>query len=125
MILLYTWCESKFLFNLSEDTFNNDIALIKIKPKDGHGITYSDHVQPACLPDANTVHETGKKCHVSGWGKTEHGLYCRVGLEKLLNNYFNITIIETTLVLPVLFFHKCVIVALFIEIFILDARFPI
>ena len=59
----------------SEDTFDYDIALIKIKPKDGSGIKYSDHVQPACLPNPATLYETGKKCHVSGWGKTERGKY--------------------------------------------------
>ena len=64
-----------FVQYFSEDTFDYDIALIKIKPKDGGGIKYSDHVQPACLPNPATLYETGKKCHVSGWGKTERGKY--------------------------------------------------
>ena len=68
MILLYTWCESKLLSNLSEDTFNNDIALIKIKPKDGHGITYSDHVQPTptlCMkPGKNVMFLAGERLNM-------------------------------------------------------------
>ncbi|KAL4240077.1 zymogen binding [Mactra antiquata] len=56
-----------------EDTFDYDIALLKISPLWGSGIKFNDYVQPACLPNINEEYTIGKKCHVSGWGKTEHG----------------------------------------------------
>ena len=55
------------------NTYNYDIALIKIKPKEGGGIKFSDHVQPACLPEETTEYIVDTKCHISGWGKTEQG----------------------------------------------------
>ena len=58
---------------VSDDTFDYDLALIKVKALDGKGIKFSDHVQPACLPDETMEYETDKKCHISGWGKTESG----------------------------------------------------
>ncbi|XP_059177534.1 serine protease 30-like [Physella acuta] len=56
--------------NYDASTNENDIALIKIKPNDGHGIQYSDRVQPACLPDADTDYTVGLACIISGWGNT-------------------------------------------------------
>ncbi|XP_052224226.1 neurotrypsin-like [Dreissena polymorpha] len=47
-----------------------DIALMKVKLKKGSGIKFNEEVQPACLPDAGMHYETGKMCHISGWGKT-------------------------------------------------------
>ena len=47
---------------------NNDIALLKVKPVWGSTIKFSDHVQPACLPDADTEYAPGQRCHISGWG---------------------------------------------------------
>ncbi|KAI0212158.1 hypothetical protein LSAT2_002933 [Lamellibrachia satsuma] len=49
-------------------THNNDIALLKVKPLGGSSIKFSDYVQPACLPDAETVYSPGQRCHISGWG---------------------------------------------------------
>ncbi|XP_033752445.1 deleted in malignant brain tumors 1 protein-like isoform X2 [Pecten maximus] len=54
-------------------TYNNDIALLKVKAKNGHGIVFNDFIQPACLPTSNTEYTAGKRCHISGWGKTELG----------------------------------------------------
>ncbi|XP_071128570.1 scavenger receptor cysteine-rich domain-containing protein DMBT1-like isoform X5 [Mytilus edulis] len=56
------------------DTYDNDIALVKISSDDGQGITFNDYVQPACLPDLDTLYRVGTLCHISGWGKTEHGV---------------------------------------------------
>ncbi|XP_061170601.1 neurotrypsin-like [Saccostrea echinata] len=51
-------------------TFDNDIALIKIAAKDGDGIKFNQYVQPACLPTETTAYNAGRKCFVSGWGNT-------------------------------------------------------
>ncbi|XP_059141806.1 chymotrypsinogen B-like [Physella acuta] len=47
----------------------NDIALIKLKLKNGRGIQFNNYVQPACLPDADTVYNTGQQYTISGWGR--------------------------------------------------------
>ncbi|XP_045212294.2 uncharacterized protein LOC123563518 [Mercenaria mercenaria] len=68
--------ELEYLINhrlYDESTYDYDIALLKIKQKDGAGIKFNDHVQPACLPEQTTEYVDGQKCHVSGWGKTESG----------------------------------------------------
>ncbi|XP_061168027.1 uncharacterized protein LOC133176972 [Saccostrea echinata] len=54
-------------------TYVNDIALIKITPKDGRGITMGLYVQPVCLPTETTVYDVDLDCYISGWGKTELG----------------------------------------------------
>ncbi|KAL5019244.1 hypothetical protein ScPMuIL_004966 [Solemya velum] len=56
-----------------DDDYDFDIALLKVKPKDGHGIRFNDYVQPACLPDETTEYGDGTQCLVSGWGRTAHG----------------------------------------------------
>ncbi|KAL5019249.1 hypothetical protein ScPMuIL_004971 [Solemya velum] len=56
-----------------DDEYDFDIALLKVKPKEGHGIRFNDYVQPACLPDEMTEYEDGTQCLISGWGKTAHG----------------------------------------------------
>lgn len=55
-------------------TLDNDIALIKLKPTNNHGIIFNDYVQPACLPSLYTIYEPGKMCHISGWGQTRDDL---------------------------------------------------
>ena len=48
---------------------NNDIALVKIKPKsDGRGIRFGDRVVPVCLPSTNDIYDPALNCTVSGWG---------------------------------------------------------
>ena len=56
---------------ISDDSLDNDIALIKVSP----GISFSEHVQPACLPEPTAAYQPGQKCHVSGWGRTENGMF--------------------------------------------------
>lgn len=58
---------------ISDVTYNDDVALLKVKPKDNHGIVFNDHIQPACLPTAATEYTEGKRCLISGWGKTTLG----------------------------------------------------
>ncbi|XP_041362239.1 scavenger receptor cysteine-rich type 1 protein M130-like isoform X2 [Gigantopelta aegis] len=57
----------------SRVTNDFDIALIKLKPKNGRGIRFSDYVQPACLPSASTRYTVGMRCLISGWGDTKRG----------------------------------------------------
>ena len=54
-------------------TYDYDLALLKVKNINGAGITFTDHVQPACLPESDTEYTIGQSCHISGWGKTELG----------------------------------------------------
>lgn len=58
---------------------HHDIALLQIQPVDGHGIVFSDYVQPACLPEAHI--DGPRLCTVSGWGLRENN-------GKLLMNRF-------------------------------------
>ena len=51
----------------------NDIALLSLKIRRGDGIEFGWFVQPACLPEADTVYEMNTECEVSGWGKTADG----------------------------------------------------
>ena len=53
--------------------FANDIALLRLKLRDGDGIEFGRFVQPACLPVADTKYEPYTECEVSGWGKTADG----------------------------------------------------
>ncbi|XP_059142665.1 chymotrypsinogen A-like [Physella acuta] len=62
--------------DFSDTTLVNDIALLKILPKDGRGIKFTDYVQPACLPNAETPYTPGEKCIISGWGYTD--IKCKV-----------------------------------------------
>lgn len=55
-------------------TYDNDIALIKIAPKDGRGIMIGLYIQPACLPNDSLVYGDDLDCYISGWGKTALGL---------------------------------------------------
>ena len=51
--------------------YANDIALLTLKAdRSGQGIKFDKYVQPACLPDSNTIYQTDSVCEVSGWGKS-------------------------------------------------------
>lgn len=52
-------------------TLDYDIALVKIKRREGRGIIFNNFVQPACLPTASTPYRSGTMCDISGWGRTE------------------------------------------------------
>ncbi|NXM67869.1 HABP2 protein, partial [Serilophus lunatus] len=49
----------------------NDIALLKLKPVDGHCAVETKYVKTACLP--NFFFPVGTDCFISGWGETETG----------------------------------------------------
>ncbi|XP_009579343.1 PREDICTED: hyaluronan-binding protein 2, partial [Fulmarus glacialis] len=48
---------------------HNDIALLKLKPVDGHCAVETKYVKTACLP--NFSFPVGTDCFISGWGVTE------------------------------------------------------
>lgn len=47
------------------------LALLKLKPEDGHCALESKYVKTVCLPD--NIFPSGTECHISGWGVTETG----------------------------------------------------
>uniref|UniRef100_A0A8B9QM30 Hyaluronan binding protein 2 n=1 Tax=Apteryx owenii TaxID=8824 RepID=A0A8B9QM30_APTOW len=47
----------------------NDIALLKLKPVDGHCAVETKYVKTVCLP--NFLFPVGTDCFISGWGATE------------------------------------------------------
>lgn len=48
---------------------NNDMALIELdKPA-----VFNDHVQPICLPDADSEIPAGTQCYITGWGQHDIG----------------------------------------------------
>lgn len=49
---------------------NNDIALIRVKAKNGRGIRFGSHVQPLCLPADTAAYQPGTNCTISGWGSS-------------------------------------------------------
>ncbi|XP_059142663.1 serine protease 30-like [Physella acuta] len=77
-------------------TMENDIALLKILPKDGRGIKFTDYVQPACLPNAETPYTPGEECIISGWGDMD-GDDC---------NTVDATVLQTAIV-PIVWNEAC------------------
>lgn len=57
--------------NYNSVDYDNDIALLKLRPIHGRGIVFNDYVQPACLPNETTEYLPGHECLVSGWGEHE------------------------------------------------------
>ncbi|XP_030636357.1 tissue-type plasminogen activator [Chanos chanos] len=56
--------------NYEEETYDNDIALLKLKTDTGICAINSPEVLPACLPDPNLVLPDWTECEISGYGKT-------------------------------------------------------
>ncbi|NXG22254.1 HABP2 protein, partial [Grallaria varia] len=50
---------------------HNDIALLKLKPINGHCAVETKYVKTACVPDF--LFPIGTECFISGWGQTETG----------------------------------------------------
>ncbi|XP_053137310.1 chymotrypsin-like elastase family member 2A [Hemicordylus capensis] len=51
--------------NWDSSRVRNDIALIKL----AEHVTLSDQIQPACLPQANSILANNFACYVTGWGR--------------------------------------------------------
>uniref|UniRef100_A0A8C9AAW6 Hyaluronan binding protein 2 n=1 Tax=Prolemur simus TaxID=1328070 RepID=A0A8C9AAW6_PROSS len=58
-------------YHETDEIPHNDIALLKLKPVDGHCALESKYVKTVCLPDG--PFPSGTECHISGWGVTETG----------------------------------------------------
>ncbi|XP_023657866.2 serine protease 33-like isoform X1 [Paramormyrops kingsleyae] len=47
-----------------------DLALVQLDSP----VTWSDYIQPICLPSASTLFPDGMLCYVTGWGNTQEGV---------------------------------------------------
>jgi hypothetical protein len=52
-------------------SWNNDIALLRVKPNQNRGMRFGPYVQPLCLPPMNVPYTTDTPCAVYGWGATK------------------------------------------------------
>ncbi|XP_075390685.1 factor VII-activating protease [Tenrec ecaudatus] len=59
------------LYHERDEIPYNDIALLKLKPVDGHCALESKYVKTVCLPDG--PFPSGTECYIAGWGVTETG----------------------------------------------------
>ncbi|XP_063784056.1 coagulation factor XII isoform X2 [Pseudophryne corroboree] len=57
----------------SENTFQNDIALVRLHNVEGTCAEYSQFVQPVCLPQITKTTGTAQHCEVAGWGHQYEG----------------------------------------------------
>ncbi|KAF3847415.1 hypothetical protein F7725_020443 [Dissostichus mawsoni] len=55
--------------NYNEYTFDNDIALMELDSP----VTFSDYIQPICLPSSTHDFPTGNTVWITGWGATREG----------------------------------------------------
>ena len=55
--------------NYNTYTFDNDIALMELNSP----VTYTDYIQPICLPAPQHIFSTGAYVWISGWGATREG----------------------------------------------------
>ncbi|XP_062988755.1 hyaluronan-binding protein 2 isoform X2 [Elgaria multicarinata webbii] len=59
------------LYTEQENIPYNDIALLKLKPINGHCAVETKYIKPVCLPDSTFPDDT--ECYISGWGEIETG----------------------------------------------------
>ncbi|GCC26515.1 salivary plasminogen activator beta-like isoform X1 [Chiloscyllium punctatum] len=55
--------------NFNDDTFDNDIALLKLKSQSGTCAMESKFVHPICLPSKRLIFSESTQCEVSGYGR--------------------------------------------------------
>ncbi|XP_053573047.1 coagulation factor XII [Bombina bombina] len=56
----------------NDETFQHDIALIKLKSGNEFCAAFSQFVQPVCLPEIHKTASATTKCEVAGWGHQYH-----------------------------------------------------
>ncbi|CAH2321870.1 neurotrypsin-like [Pelobates cultripes] len=56
--------------NYHSGSIDNDIALIRVKGRDGHCLPFTYHVLPICLPEKKEKSVHRKTCFITGWGDT-------------------------------------------------------
>ncbi|POI28160.1 hypothetical protein CIB84_008090, partial [Bambusicola thoracicus] len=50
---------------------DNDIALVRMRGREGHCLSFNSHVLPICLPDRKEKSDINRQaCIISGWGDT-------------------------------------------------------
>uniref|UniRef100_A0A8C2TYB2 Neurotrypsin n=1 Tax=Coturnix japonica TaxID=93934 RepID=A0A8C2TYB2_COTJA len=50
---------------------DNDIALVRMRGREGHCLSFNSHVLPICLPDGKEKSDINRQaCIISGWGDT-------------------------------------------------------
>ncbi|XP_056222002.1 plasminogen activator, urokinase b [Seriola aureovittata] len=64
-------------FDNSEGNFNNDIALLKLKARNGRCAEESNTVKTVCLPPAQQNLQPGVTCEIAGYGKEKQALWYR------------------------------------------------
>ncbi|KAI3365708.1 hypothetical protein L3Q82_010156, partial [Scortum barcoo] len=64
-------------FDNSNGSFNNDIALLKLKAKNGKCAEESSSVRTVCLPPPLQSLHPGITCEIAGYGKENYGLWYR------------------------------------------------
>lgn len=62
-------------FDNSEGNFNNDIALMKLKARNGKCAEESNKVRTVCLPPPQQSLQAGVTCEIAGYGKEKFGLW--------------------------------------------------
>ncbi|KAK2827759.1 hypothetical protein Q7C36_018685 [Tachysurus vachellii] len=55
--------------NYNRRTKDSDIALIHLQNK----VSFTDYIQPICLPDSHQQFAAGRKCVIAGWGRLSEG----------------------------------------------------
>lgn len=74
--------------NYNDYTFDNDIALMELESP----ITYSDYIQPICLPSPQHNFPTGSTVTITGWGATREGGFAAKVLQKAQVKIINQTV---------------------------------
>lgn len=59
-------------YGYTDPQLGQDIALVELKSP----VTWSDHVQPVCLPNADVSFPGGMLCTITGWGDIRDGSEC-------------------------------------------------
>uniref|UniRef100_A0A8C5QP67 Peptidase S1 domain-containing protein n=1 Tax=Leptobrachium leishanense TaxID=445787 RepID=A0A8C5QP67_9ANUR len=55
--------------NFTKAGDRGDIALVNLKNR----VTFTNYIQPICLPDASVTFPSGMECWVTGWGTRRYG----------------------------------------------------
>ncbi|KAM3862942.1 urokinase-type plasminogen activator-like [Diretmus argenteus] len=61
-------------YNKTLEDFNNDIALLKIKSRDGECAVRTASVRTVCLPPPLTMLPPGIECNIAGFGRERSGI---------------------------------------------------
>uniref|UniRef100_A0A8C5H4T1 Peptidase S1 domain-containing protein n=1 Tax=Gouania willdenowi TaxID=441366 RepID=A0A8C5H4T1_GOUWI len=76
--------------NYNSFTYDNDIALMELNSP----VTYSDYIQPVCLPAAQHSFPVGNMVWITGWGATREGGFAASVLQKAQVRIINQTVCD-------------------------------